>query len=288
MKNLLYLKTPKEVKAHAYKTWRSRMFKANHNSEGSFVNRIVDDFARLPRAFADMSMPLEASHFSTWFGVILNRNPDWYKNDENEIHDLYYLHEYYHAATMTYDPNLSFGEWYNKMTTNEFEASLASEVLVYFEMPGLRERTFNMPIWVDRLLKANNDAVQMSETLKFPVSYLREKRLSAMQSPNPLDYIELQMHNYIEQNQDWARVWRKRYSKVEANMKEFIDSCNDGNRDEAIRNHDYWLHQISIDDVGKQYGTKDDSGEPFIYPYDKEMKAFSKVYQENKKLYGNS
>ena len=283
MKNFLYLKTPKEVKAHVYKTWRSRMFKANHNSEGSFVNRIVDDFAKLPRAFADMSMPREASHFSTWFGVILNRDPDWYKDDENEIHDLYYLHEYYHAATMTYDPDLSFGDWYNKMTTNEFEASLVSEVLVYFEMPGLRERTFKMPIWVDRFLGATPNHKKV-----YPVSFLREKRLAAMQSPNPLDYIELQMHNYIEQNQDWARVWRKRYREVEANMKKFVDDCNDGTRDDAITDHYLWLCKTSKLDVGDQGGTLDDNGVPYVYPYFNELEAFSDIYQQNKKLYGNS
>ena len=98
-----------------------------------FVRAIIDRFAALPRVLYDMSEPdIEASHFSVWFNAIARR--PWYDNDA--ISDLYYLHEFKHAAGMTYQDGMPWNRWFTKMVSNEFEASFCTEVQAYFRAAG--------------------------------------------------------------------------------------------------------------------------------------------------------
>src|SRR4029453_8621088 len=54
------------------------------------------------------------------------------------IADLYLVHELYHAGTMPYIPGMGRPAFDEKMVRNELEASVLSEIQVYFEMPDLR------------------------------------------------------------------------------------------------------------------------------------------------------
>ena len=99
----------------------------------------IKDFSQMPRIFFDMHKEtMEMVHFSSWFHAIQHR----YHYTNDILHDLYYHHEFFHINTMTYKNNWSFNEWKNKMDSNEFWASLESEVLIYFYMPQLRDLSF--------------------------------------------------------------------------------------------------------------------------------------------------
>jgi hypothetical protein len=65
---------------------------------------------------------------------------------------LYYLHEIIHAITIAHVPGISFEAFQQKMTANELETSLATEILVYFEIAGLRDKAFGHDIYADRFL----------------------------------------------------------------------------------------------------------------------------------------
>ena len=102
-----------------------------------------------PRIFFDMhEETMEMVHFSSWFHAIQHRY--YYTNDI--LHDLYYHHEFFHLISMTYRNDYSFIDWKKKMDSNEFWASLESEVLIYFYMPQLRDLSFKNELWVDRFL----------------------------------------------------------------------------------------------------------------------------------------
>lgn len=137
-------------------------------------------------------------HFTTFFGAIVRRGA--YR--EPVFHDLYVLHELWHRRTIRYEPGRSWLQWSRDLIASELSASLTSECLVYFRIPGLREQTFSHEIWVDRFLGAWRgrpiDQVEL---------HLRQERLRALNAPSFDDFLEHQIANYGRQNMLWARVW---------------------------------------------------------------------------------
>ena len=185
------------------------------------MRAIIDRFAALPRVLYDMSEPdIEASHFSVWFNAIARR--PWYDNDA--IGDLYYLHANSHAAGMTYQDGMPWNRWFTKMVSNEFEASFCTEVQAYFELPGLRERSFPFDIWADRFLgdKAIRDRWATCNGKDGAATAAFWAPLRAPQSghgeADPFDFIELQIRAYVEQNLEWVRIWRRSFPLVESHM----------------------------------------------------------------------
>jgi hypothetical protein len=148
MKNLISLATKSDIHDFVGDLWKSEPFRESYRSRG-YVYDQVERFAYLPRLFAEASNDrLERAHFSTWWNVIMLR--DDYTNPI--IHDLYYLHEMAHAATMPYVPRIGRAAFDEKMQRNELEASVLSEIAVYFDMPGLRQNSFDHNIYADRFL----------------------------------------------------------------------------------------------------------------------------------------
>ncbi|MGH9201124.1 MAG: hypothetical protein ACRD2A_07800, partial [Vicinamibacterales bacterium] len=261
---------------HVHTLWRTDLFRRSHDDAGGFVRAIIDRFAVLPRVFYDMSEPeIEASHFSVWFNAI-SRRP-WYDNDA--VSDLYYLHEFKHAAGMTYQDGMPWNRWFTKMVSNEFEASFCTEVQAYFELPGLRERSFPFDIWADRFLgdrtigdrwtacKGKDDAAVTGFWAP-----LRARRKEVMVKPDPFDFIELQIRAYVEQNLEWVRIWQRSYALVEAHMSGFVGAVAKGaDWPSALKSHEDWL------------ASRSETGVPFR----REAKEFARIYQANKARYGN-
>ena len=149
MKNLTRLTTKEEIHEYVGSLWRTSHFKKSHEVEKGYIRGIVEDLAERPVVFFDMNQPsIEWSQFTTWMGAYALR-PDY---DNDTVHDLYYLHEFVHGATMEYDPDLSFTAWHRKMCENEMLASMHSEAYVYFMLEGLRAQSFDFEIWADRYL----------------------------------------------------------------------------------------------------------------------------------------
>jgi len=276
MKALAALASPKQVHEHVRALWRTDLFRRSHDEAGGFVRAIIDRFAALPRLFYDMSEPeIEASHFSVWFNAIARR--PWYDNDA--VSDLYYLHELKHAAGMTYQDGMPWNRWFTKMVSNEFEASFCTEVQAYFELPGLRERSFPFDIWADRFLgdkaimdrwttcKGKDDA--MTAAFWAP---LRTRRKEVMVKPDPFDFIELQIRAYVEQNLEWVRIWQRSYALVETQMSAFVGAAATGAYGSSLlKSHQEWLAARSEADV----------------PFRREAEEFARIYHANKARYGN-
>jgi hypothetical protein len=273
MKSVVALADPKQVQDHVHALWRTDLFRRSHEDAGGFVRGIIDRFAALPRVFYDMSEPdIEASHFSVWFNAIAHR--PWY--DNAAVSDLYYLHEFKHAAGMTFQDGMPWNRWFTKMVSNEFEASFCTEVQAYFELPGLRERSFPFDIWADRFLgdRALVERWAACERTNASAFWapLRARRKEVMVKPDPFDFIELQIRAYVEQNLEWVRIWQQDYPVVEAHMSAFVGAV--ANRVEwptALRTHQAWLAARSDGAV----------------PFRREAEEFAKIYHANKARYGN-
>lgn len=275
MKSLVALASPRAVHEHVRALWRTDLFRRSHD-DGGFVGDIIERFAALPRLFCDMSEPdIEASHFSVWFNAIAHR--PWYDNDA--VSDLYYLHEFKHAAGMTYQDGMPWNRWFTKMVSNEFEASFCTEVQAYIELPGLRERSFPFDIWADRFLQdqsvmarwadcGKRDAAEVAEFWR----PLRSRRKEVMVKPDPFDFIELQIRAYVDQNLEWVRIWQQSYPLVETHMSKLIAAVTGGaGWAEALQSHQRWLAARSERDV----------------PFRREAEEFATIYHANKARYGN-
>lgn len=275
MKSVVLLASPRSIHDHVRALWRTDQFRRSHDA-GGFVHEIIERFAALPRLFYDMSEPdIEASHFSVWFNAIAHRR--WYDNDA--VSDLYYLHEYKHAAGMTYQDGMPWNRWFTKMVSNEFEASFCTEVQAYIELPGLRERSFPFDIWADRFLRDaavmdqwvacdKGDAAALAEFWR----PLRDRRKDVMVKPDPFDFIELQIRAYVDQNLEWVRIWQRNYPLVEAHMSQMIGAVTNGVEwATLLGSHQQWLAERSDRAV----------------PFRPEAEEFAQVYHTNKARYGN-
>jgi len=263
MKDMITLKTPKEVDGFVYGLWRTDLFRKSHREKDGYINRLITKFSEVPRFFYTMTNEVERSHFTTWFNVIALR-PE-YENDA--ISDLYYLHEITHAATMYFDPTLSWQDWYKKTMQNEMEASLESEAFAYLELPGLRKLSFDHEIWLDRFWTDYGE-LMLTDALK---ERLTEERKKATQSPSIDDFIELQIANYAAQNIEWSRIWAKNWRLVEQHMAEFL-MLADYNIEEAISHQLMFLNEHTSS---------------LRIPFEKEANAFYELYKANGEKFGN-
>lgn len=251
MKNFIILKEKQEIFDYLGNLWRSDLFKDSHNNKDGYIHKISQEFSKIPRIFFDMhEETMEMVHFSSWFHAIQHRYH--YKNDI--LHDLYYHHEFFHINTMKYRNDWLFSDWKNKMDSNEFWASLESEVLIYFYMPELRNLSFKNELWVDRFLndsyyqhlygKYFSKEDDLSRKLKSRIAYFRDECQF-----NAKDSIEKQIADYAVSSNEWAKIWSKDNSwiQVESEMSYYLNLLNDDS-DKAIDHHIEWLKNLQQKD----------------------------------------
>jgi hypothetical protein len=247
--------------------WRTEHFARSHESEG-FVFDVVDRFADLPRLIFKMSdIKREQAHFSAWWGAIPHRS---YPSDA--VHDLYWLHELYHAGEMVYLPELSPEGFARKMFDNELDASVTSEIRVYFELPGLREAAFPHGIFADRFLCDGETQERFRREPTRVLAELRARRRDAMFAERPKDAIETWIRRFAHQNLVWAAVWARRYDEVERAMGRLRRLTHERGRAEALDAHLAWLQSAAV-----SFGAD--------IPFPREAEAFSAVYWKNKADY---
>ena len=270
MKNLNVIVERDDIRDFIASQWKTDLFRDSQRN-GGFVGRLVDRFAWLPRFFCEMSNDyLERSHFSTWWGVITLR--DDYENPI--IHDLYLLHEMYHAAHMPYVPGIGKVAFDEKMQRNELEASVFSEIQVYFEMPELRPLSFPYPIYADRFLTDPNMQALWAANRDVAVETIRSVRRDVMLSKpeHLMDKTERWIRRFAEQNAVYSITWADRYPEVEGRMSAFqIDAAYD--RKHAALHHRVWLEAEAAKDTADHV------------PFRQEAELFAAHYWANKEKF---
>ena len=240
MKNVVALVSQKEIDEYVFALWRTDIFRDSHEHEG-FVHAIVEKFSRMPRLFFENSDDrLERAHFSTWWGAMSHRKD--YANPA--ISDLYWLHEIYHAATMPYLANISWGGFSEKMARNELDASVTSEIQVYFELPELRAASFSHPIYADRFLDDPAMRSLWKHNRDVAIETLREARRDVNHKPiHEVDEIERWIRGFADQNTAYAAVWRLRYPAIEKHMAAMQTETYEKGRKSALDRHRAWLEE---------------------------------------------
>jgi hypothetical protein len=270
MKNLLAIADKADIHEFVMGQWKTDIFRNAHR-DGGFVRDIVEQFAFVPRVFAEMTNDtMERAHFSTWWGVMMLRD-DY---DNPYIHDLYWLHEMYHAGHMPYVPNIGKVAFDEKMQRNELEASVLSEIQVYFELPELRALSFQHPIYADRFLADPIMRALWESNKAVAIETIRTIRRNVMVSKpeHDMDITEKWIRRFAEQNAIHAITWSDRYHEIEQHMTEFQFMAF-ADRDRALDFHCQWIENEAAED------------EIDNIPFRQEAELFAEFYWANKAKY---
>lgn len=131
-----------------YNNWKTDFFKNLQKKEGSVVDLMITRLKEKGLFVFDYSNDLEYKHMFLWFYHIGHR-----QYDNPYIHDLFFFHEFYHLISFPEKKFDDFEEWKAAMWQNELEASLMSEVFIYYFEPELRQHTFKQRIWFDDMIE---------------------------------------------------------------------------------------------------------------------------------------
>lgn len=202
------------------------------------VQRVVEPLGRIMILEAADGGPMDtwpAGHFGTYLGCTPQRR---YKSLYVEC--LYKWHEMFHKYTWllggTHCPPALLGQheswldWLSRMIDSELEASFASEVAIYFHIPGLRARTFKHPIWADRYLRNEEYCdprrflvpAKMDAAERIQKAYVHRRRILQQGQRGHDDWIEYQVSGYYGTNMRWGEMWADElvgygpYAKIEA------------------------------------------------------------------------
>ena len=243
MKNLVKLASEREIIDYTEGLWKTEDFKKQHRDKDSYVGGVMNDFSKMPRVFYEMDdVKNERSHFTAWMNAIAHLE---YSNPA--ISDLYYFHEYVHVATLSWYSRRSFDYFIKAIWENEMMASLNSEVLVYFEMPEFRSKTFGFEIWADRYLSDRERLDEGVGNVEFfkndKVNFLKamtRERIRAMKTPKSNDKNEELIHSYANLNNHWAEIWANNWKSVEQRMETFVVEAQ-ADKGDAVNKHADWL-----------------------------------------------
>ena len=160
------------------------------------------------------------------------------------------------------------------MQRNELEASVLSEIAIYFEMPELRKQSFAYPIYADRFLDDVHIQALWRSNRKVALETLRSMRRDVMVSKaeSEMDVAEVWIRRFADQNAAYSVIWADRYKEVEERMA-FLQMNAANDRSEGLRIYRDWL-------VGE--AAKD--GEDNI-PFRLEAELFAPFYWSNKAKY---
>lgn len=252
MKDIIKLSTRKDVLDFVDAAWKSDFFKENKKVLYGSHN-LIQAFSGRPRMFCKYTNPeIEHAHFYAWMNIIPLR--DHYTNPV--IHDLYLLHEYFHATYIGYGGvDQDWSDWKERIILNELYASCFSEVIVYQLIPGLREVSFPFEIWYDSIKDTLDELGDMAKN-----HFVIEKRLEAIN--NPKNKIEEDISFYRKSNNAWADIWKDRFHIVETVLANSVNL----RREEQL---DYILTKFS------KFTTND-------IPFEKEAIDFYNFLKNNK------
>lgn len=147
MKDIHYYKDPEQLKAFIYKQITVVPELQAHPFYSKLIDFIV--YERAP-IFFKAHKDYEWSHFTQYFNYCIMRP---YNNDT--ISTLYYIHDFIHMLfSYPLQPhNMFFEDFLRVVRYNEYIASNDSEILTYYRIPALRQKTFDHPILYDHLIK---------------------------------------------------------------------------------------------------------------------------------------
>ena len=186
------------------------------------------------------------------------------------MEDIFYLHEIWHVITRDYVEDVQFPKWVQRWYENETDASLTSEVDVYFHFPTMREKTLKGEIWADRLLDETRrplvDLLRAPE-VKMGTNYPKNNREFFKQDPEMFrvfltrlrmsillneeaaqDDIEKGISQWLGRNLQYYNGWRSHFQAIENRMVQFQRIAG-VDREAALDSLVKWIEEEQGDDA---------------------------------------
>ncbi len=296
MEQLELIVERKKVMDHLHKLWKSEPFKNAMKDSYSFIYKFCQKVSDYPIIFFQYTdYKIERPHFSAWFNAIP------YRHYDNPVQsDLYYFHELYHRNTLKYFPfhlgDFDFFSWMEKMKNNEIEASIYSEVLIYFILPELRPQSFKDEIWADRFLqekvsvfngfdypdtisKLSNQTLYNNHFPYFVSGLINQRRKNVMTDAIHLkDPIEKRNKAYDRNNIQFMWIWERNAVLIENAMSEFYNILR-FEKDRAIND----VRKYALDKLVDFLSMHQLGNDPC--PFYKEAKSFAEVFYAFQETY---
>lgn len=264
--------------------WKSAFFKKLMTTHPDY-RKLQEQAMRLPWVFVDSRKDYDRRHFSAWFANTIIRR----EYDNPVTQDLFHFHDILHALTFEDNPEGTEEEWRFRMRSNEIAVSLETEVLLYFRSPGLREASFDFPIWYDSFAKGVIDSdrdrlveyenhyhnhpevadviydrklwlahpawpIGFSHHLVHNLSYRQlwdfRRAVSRNPSSNP---VEKMLAEYEGFSEVWADGWKNHWREIETERVAFRELCESGEWKQALLNRFAHWEKVSNED-GIPYG----------------------------------
>lgn len=215
MNNIKFISSDK-MDDFIYNNWKTDFFKNLQRKEGSIVDLMINRLKEKGFFVFDYSNELEYKHMFLWFYHIGHR-----QYDNPYIHDLFFFHEFYHLISFPEKKFDNFDEWKAAMWQNELEASLMSEVFIYYFEPELRQHTFKQRIWCDDVIdmfgyvktKVTDDILMFKDHSEIfnKITNRREQLRAGLMS-------DIQTEDWIRNfnnKDDWFISWQGVFTEVE-------------------------------------------------------------------------
>jgi hypothetical protein len=133
----LYRAISKNIGSTLASRFRSEPIIKSLENPNSIVSKVIKNTNRAPIFLREpVDNNISRLNFTSWLRVLELRDHEYV---DKTIGDLYLIHEMLHMNTMPFGYYPSYDEWSSKMTLNEQRVSFLTEVLMFFDIPELRD-----------------------------------------------------------------------------------------------------------------------------------------------------
>ena len=147
MKNFIHFRSQREQLDFVWDTLIIDRIFYNTPFYRNLVEWVVENRAPF---FFHQSKPYEYAHFSQYWQGFLIRDGVY---ENATVQSMYYLHDFTHNLFYaTFKPrNIPIEFWTKILKANEYVSSDETEIMIYYRVPGLRQKTFEYPIMYDKI-----------------------------------------------------------------------------------------------------------------------------------------
>jgi hypothetical protein len=209
VKNLKIFSTLNKYRSYLYdEIVRTPEFQSHPFYRG-LVSFIIDH--RTP-IFFELSHPYEYAHFSQYFNYVLMRND--YPNDY--IRDMFFMHDFVHMAfdNPIQPAKLTFDYFCEVANYNEYVASNDTEVLTYYRIPEMREKSFSYPILFDLISKKDPEMPSVRRLLDTRRAIVWDNNDCGLGDEEGASQIFAFLRKFKENNRVWCETWYHQYPEL--------------------------------------------------------------------------
>ncbi|MEN9328045.1 MAG: hypothetical protein RI947_853 [Candidatus Parcubacteria bacterium] len=174
------------------------------------IEFIIDNRTPL---FFEASNEYERSHFTQYFNFSLLR--DEYTN--TYVSDLYYIHDFVHMVfNNPLEPRkLDFSDFCELAISNEYVAANETEILTYYRLPELRDKTFKEVIMYDLLSRQRKQIPEVMTLYQLRKAIIEDQFVETFFMTGQEEQTILRfLKKFNGSNLAWCRLWYDQFPSL--------------------------------------------------------------------------